>query len=130
MNRFTLLLTLILAISNTALALARGMGGGMASGGGSGGYGGGAGIGADSGTVAGSRYRFSEDTVTGWQVMSPEERKAYGRTLRSFNTYGECTSYQVEHGKQMTERAKAQGIKLPAIPTEACERMKIKGAFD
>ncbi len=84
----------------------------------------------DTQTVTGSRYRFSADSVIGWQLMTPEERKAYGGKLRSFTAYDACKSYQEDHDKQMTARANAQKTALPEVPTEACERMKAKGFFD
>jgi hypothetical protein len=94
------------------------------------GFGMGVGGDMDSGMATGKRYRFDQDSVVGWQLMSPEERTAHDRKIRSFMAYGECKAYQEEHNKQMEVRAGEQGVTLPGVPTEPCERMKAKGFFE
>jgi hypothetical protein len=51
--------------------------------------------------------------VYGWELMTPEERKAHREKMRSFKTAKEREEYRKEHHKKMQARAKAKGMKLP-----------------
>ncbi len=77
----------------------------------------------------GRGYGFSQGNTFGWSLMSPEERAAHQRKMRSAQTYDECKSIQAENHKAMAERAKEQGKTLPAPRANACDRMKARGFF-
>ena len=73
------------------------------------------------------RMMFDKSNVTGWSMMTPEERTEHRNKMRSFKTYDECKAYQEEHHKLMEARAKEKGASLPAPRTNACDRMKARG---
>lgn len=65
----------------------------------------------------------------GWQLMTPDERKAHQANLASFRDYSACKKYIALHHKTMEERAKAEGVTLPAIADNPCEAMKARGSL-
>lgn len=59
--------------------------------------------------------------------MTPEERTEHRTKMRSFTEYGACKEYVDEHHKQMEQRAKNNGVPLPVMKSNPCDRMKAKG---
>jgi hypothetical protein len=63
------------------------------------------------------RSQLSEqDPIYGSQLMTPAERNTHRAMLRTMKTEQEREAYRLDHHKQMQERAKTQGITLPAEP--------------
>jgi hypothetical protein len=58
----------------------------------------------------------SNPAVYGWNLMTHEERAAYRTKMRAAKTAAERASICSEHNKAMSERAKQQGVTLPAVP--------------
>jgi hypothetical protein len=57
------------------------------------------------------------DTMSyGYQLMTPQERAEHQEKMRSLKTEQEREAYRMEHHKQMKERAKQRGVKLPEEP--------------
>lgn len=54
--------------------------------------------------------------VYGWQLMTPQERTQYREKMRTLKTREERQAFRREHHKQMQERAKERGVKLPDEP--------------
>ncbi|MBW4056954.1 MAG: hypothetical protein HIU83_16485 [Proteobacteria bacterium] len=63
----------------------------------------------------------------GWQLMTPDERKAHQAKLVSFQNYTACEKYIDMHHKNMDERAKINGVTLPPIADNPCEALKALG---
>lgn len=57
-----------------------------------------------------------KETIYGSQLMTPEERMAHRRTMRSLKTEEERDAFRAEHHRQMQERAKERGVTLPDSP--------------
>ncbi|TAK50523.1 MAG: hypothetical protein EPO27_04295 [Betaproteobacteria bacterium] len=76
---------------------------------------------------AGPRFRFNQDNVPGWTMMSQVERDAHRDRMFSFKTYDECKAYQEEHHKAMQARATEKGKTLGGPRYNACDRMKARG---
>ncbi len=57
-----------------------------------------------------------QSPVYGSQLMTDAERNAYRLQMRSLKTAEERQAYRLEHHKLMQERAREQGITLPATP--------------
>ena len=57
-------------------------------------------------------FRAGPDSVPGWSLMTPEERKAHQERMASMKTRAECTSAMEEHHKLMAERAREKGAAL------------------
>ncbi len=56
---------------------------------------------------------WGQPTVYGSQLMSREELGAYRERLRSARTAEERNRIRAEHHKQMQERARERGVRLP-----------------
>ena len=56
--------------------------------------------------------RAGPDTVPGWSLMTPEERKAHQEKMGAMKSRAECSAYMEEHHKLMAERAKQKGTPL------------------
>ena len=67
-------------------------------------------------------WRMNRRNTPGMGLMTPEERRTHRDKMRSMKTAEECQAYMAEHHAQMTERAKAKGITLPAPRSNACMR--------
>lgn len=50
--------------------------------------------------------------VSAYQLMTPEERKAFHAKMRSLKTPAERQALRAEHRKEMEKRAKARGLTL------------------
>ena len=100
---------------------------------GSGGMGNGPGMqkqGAGMGKMGGRGMRFNQDNVSGWSLMTPEERSAQQAKMRSSKTYAECKALQAEHRVSMAARAKEKGVSLPSPRQNGCDRMQARGFFE
>ena len=100
---------------------------------GSGGMGNGPGMqkqGAGMGKMGGRGMRFNQDNVSGWSLMTPEERSAQQAKMRSSKTYAECKALQTEHRVSMAARAKEKGVSLPSPRQNGCDRMQARGFFE
>lgn len=79
---------------------------------------------------AGPRFRFGQDNVPGWALMTSAERAAHHQRLLSFRNLDECRSYIAEHRKKMEERAKERERTLPTPRFDVCEQMKAQGLLE
>jgi len=61
---------------------------------------------------------IAAEQVYGWQLMSEQERKEHRTKMQSMKTAEERERYRIEHHKKMEERAKKQGVTLPAKPQQ------------
>jgi uncharacterized membrane protein (DUF106 family) len=59
---------------------------------------------------------LAQETVYGYELMTPQERQEHQQKMRSFRTEQEREAYRQEHHKLMQERAREQGKKLPDTP--------------
>jgi hypothetical protein len=57
-----------------------------------------------------------EQPIYGSQLITPEERAQYQIKMRSLQTQAERDALRQEHHKQMDERAKQMGVRLPEGP--------------
>jgi uncharacterized membrane protein YhiD involved in acid resistance len=57
-----------------------------------------------------------QDRIYGSQLMTQEERLEYRNKMRNLKTQQEREAFQLEHHKQLQERAKEKGITLPEQP--------------
>lgn len=57
-----------------------------------------------------------QDQIYGSQLMTAKERNEHRAKMRSMHTAEEREAYQLEHHKQMQERAREKGITLPDEP--------------
>ena len=62
---------------------------------------------------------WGQPTVYGSQLMSREELGAYRERLRSARNAEERNRIRAEHHKQMQERARERGVRLPDMPPSA-----------
>jgi len=58
----------------------------------------------------------AREQVYGWELMTEEERLQHQEKMRTMTTEEERNRYQQEHHEKMQERAKQQGVELPAGP--------------
>jgi hypothetical protein len=56
------------------------------------------------------------DRIYGSQLMTPAERNAYRKKMRSLKTSQERESYRMQHHEEMQQRAAARGVTLPDTP--------------
>ena len=75
----------------------------------------------------GGKMLFNKDNTPGWQLMTPDERVAYGAKMRDVKSYAECKAMQDEQHKAMQIRAKEKGVTLSERGVNGCERMKARG---
>ena len=80
--------------------------------------------------AAGPRFRFGQDNVPGWALMTSAERAAHHQRLLSFKRFDECQSYMAEHRKRMEERAKERNRTLPTPRFDVCVQMKVQGLLE
>jgi hypothetical protein len=72
--------------------------------------------------------RFGPGNTPGWSLMTPQERAEHRSKMMGFTNYEECASYLAEHHAMMLERARKQGVTLPAEPHPGfCQRLPHKG---
>ncbi len=72
-------------------------------------------------------WKWNSDNVTGWRMMTPEERTAHQNKMHSMKTYDECKAYHEEQRKLMEQRAKERGVTMPTLRANACDMMKARG---
>ena len=58
----------------------------------------------------------AREQVYGWELMTEEERLQHREKMRTLTTEEERNRYRQEHHEKMRERAKQQGVELPAGP--------------
>lgn len=58
----------------------------------------------------------ARDTVYGSQLMTPAERTAYRKQMRSLKTTQEREAFRKQHHEQMQKRAGERGMSLPDMP--------------
>lgn len=79
-------------------------------------------------TQAKTSMRFGPANTPGWSMMTPQERVEHRSKMMGFTNYEECASYLAEHHAMMLERARKQGVSLPAEPRLGfCQRLPHKG---
>lgn len=80
--------------------------------------------------AASPRFRFGQDNVPGWTLMTSAERTAHHQRLLNFKRLDECQSYMADHMKKMEERAKERGRTLPTPRFDVCEQLKVQGFLE
>lgn len=74
----------------------------------------------------GERFRFDQDNVPGWALMTSAERAEHHQKLIGFKRLDDCGAYMEEHGRKMEERAKERNRILREPPIDVCEQLKAK----
>jgi hypothetical protein len=69
-------------------------------------------------------WTCTQSNTYGWQLMTPDERKAHQAKLVSFTEFNACKEYIDKHHKKMEERARERGVDLPAVQEDPCDTMK------
>jgi len=82
---------------------------------------------ADSG---GRRFRFDQDNVPGWALMTSAERAQHHQKLMSLRTLDECRAYMQEQREKMEARAQQRGRILHAPRFDVCDQLKAKGQLE
>jgi len=59
---------------------------------------------------------FAAEQIYGSQLMTEQERAEHRTKMQSMKTAKERERYRLEHHKKMEQRAKKQGVTLPAGP--------------
>jgi len=80
--------------------------------------------------AAGERFRFDQDNVPGWALMTSAERAEHHQKLLGFKRLDDCNGYMEEHREKMEERAKERNRILRVPPLDVCERMKAQGLLE
>lgn len=66
------------------------------------------------------RYKMGKDATEeqsyGWELMTPEERTRHRDQMRALKTEEERRTFQLEHHRKMSERAKERGVSLSDSP--------------
>lgn len=68
-------------------------------------------------------WRASEDNVSGWQLMTPDERIRHQTKIRGFSQYEDCHAYQLEHHRLMEERAREKKLQLGPRQHDICRHL-------
>ena len=72
--------------------------------------------------------RFGPGNTPGWSLMTPQERAEHRSKMMGFTNYEDCASYLAKHHAMMLERARNQGVTLPAEPRPGfCQRLPHQG---
>lgn len=58
------------------------------------------------------------DTIYGSQLMTPAERTAYRKKMRSLKTAQEREAFRMQHHEEMQKRAQERGMTLPDEPRQ------------
>ena len=82
---------------------------------------------AGQGMRGGRGMAYNPGNTRGWELMTPEERNAFQKQMRSVKTYDECVAVQTEHRGAMEVRAKEKGVTLQNPRQNACENLKARG---
>lgn len=80
--------------------------------------------------AASARFRFDQDNVPGWALMTSAERATHHQRLLSFKTLTECRAYMEVHRREMEERAKERNRTLRTPRFDVCEQMKAQGLLE
>ena len=72
--------------------------------------------------------RIGPGNTPGWSLMTPQERAEHRSKMMGFTNYEDCASYLAKHHAMMLERARNQGVTLPAEPRPGfCQRLPHQG---
>ena len=74
-------------------------------------------------------WTCNQNNTYGWQLMTPDERKAHQAKLVSFTEFNACKEYIDKHHKKMEERAREKGVAVPAMQENPCDTMKAEGVL-
>ena len=77
----------------------------------------------------GAAMMANQNSVRGWNLLTPEERTAFQTRMRSVQTYDECVQVQTEHLGMVEVRAKEQGVNLMTPMRNMCDNLKARGAI-
>ena len=73
-------------------------------------------------------WNCNQDNTFGWQLMTPDERKAHQAKIQGFSDYSACKEYIDQHHKQMEARAKEKGFDMPRRHNQLpCDEMREQG---
>lgn len=67
--------------------------------------------------------------IYGWQLMTPQERRAHRAKMLSLKTEQERMAYREEHHKLMQQRAQEKGMTLPDRPLQQGQGPRSGGGF-
>lgn len=76
------------------------------------------------------RFRFDEDNVPGWALMTSAERASHHQRLTTFKKVEECRAYMLEHRTKMEARARERNKVLRPARFDPCDQMKARGLLD
>jgi hypothetical protein len=76
------------------------------------------------------RFRFDQDNVPGWTLMSSAERVEHHRKLVGFRRVSDCRAYLEEHRKRMEDRARERNRLLRMPSFDVCEQLKVRGLLE
>ncbi len=88
------------------------------------------GLGLEHNVTQGRRIQFDASHVTGWSLMSPQERVIYRDRILIASTYDECINIQQFHRADMIERAEDRGVRLLSPPQDSCDWMRGRGFYN
>ena len=77
----------------------------------------------------GRGFRFNQDNVPGWTLMTSQERAAHQEAMQKLKTYDECKTYTAAFREKMEARAKEQGKSFRGPPNFVCDQLKASGAI-
>lgn len=87
------------------------------------------GLGLEQTAPVGRRIQFDASHVTGWSLMTPQERLIYRDRMLIASTYDECINIQQFHRADMIERAEDRGVRLVSPPQDTCDWMRGRGLY-
>jgi hypothetical protein len=76
------------------------------------------------------RFRFDQNNVPGWAMMTSAERAEHHQRLLSFKSLEDCKAYMEGQRKIMEERVKERNRTLPAPRFDVCEQLKVQGILE
>lgn len=82
------------------------------------------------GPQADRNMQFDESNVTGWSMMTSEERHRYHERMMTSKNFDDCLMIQKEQHSLMQARAQDRGARLVSPSQNACERMRERGLFN
>lgn len=76
-----------------------------------------------------SDFRFNQNNVPGWTLMTVDERNAHKEALEKLKTYEECKAYIAAFREKMEARAREQGKTLRGPRHFVCDQLRSSGAI-
>jgi hypothetical protein len=73
------------------------------------------------------RFKFDDENVPGWALMTSAERVEHHQKLLGFKRLADCRVYMEAHTRKMEARAKARNRILRVPRLDACEQMQAHG---